>query len=230
MSSDVSTEAPAPTAGAPAEDGEVIDLEDAPLIGHGWKRDCYRHPHDPGLCIKVPSVRPKGARRFRERFSEWHHGGSIGDLHNAREWAAYCRIGDQLAGYLPACRGFVATSRGRGLVVELVRDADGSPSVHLKDWLRETPAQDAAPLLARLEDLFDLLLRHEIWLMDLNLTNFVAQIDGDGNARPMLIDIKRAADNKELFQLSGWSRTLMRRKLARRIARFHAKVKSVQEG
>lgn len=230
MSSDTTMETTAPAPGAPVEAEGVINLDDARLIGHGWKRDCYLHPGDPGLCIKVPSVSPKGTKRIRERFSEWHHGGSIGDQHNAREWAAYRQVGGLLAPYLPACHGFVATSRGRGLIVELMRNADGRPSAHLKDWLRETPADAAAPLLGRLNELFDLLLRHEIWLMDLNLTNFVAQIDGDGGARPMLIDIKRVADNKELFQISGWSRTLMRRKLERRIARFHAKVKTVQQG
>lgn len=222
----------APRTGSDAEvgGGAPIDLAGATLIGQGWKRDCYLHPADPDLCIKVPSLKPKGTRRLRERFIEWRHGGSIGDQHNAREWAAFCRFRDLLGPYLPVYHGFVATSRGRGLLIDVVRDADAQPSVHLKVWLRETPVEEAEPFLARIADLFDLLLRHEIWLMDLNLTNFVAQIGPDGTARPKLIDIKRIADNKELFQISGWSRTLMRRKLARRITRFHAKVKMTQEG
>jgi hypothetical protein len=225
--------APGPSASGtdrPAPEPSPIDLSRATLIGHGWKRDCYLHPDDPGLCIKVPSAKPKGTRRFRERFIEWRTGGSVGDQHNAREWAAYERFGGLLADYLPAYHGFIATTRGRGLLIDVVRDADGTPSAHLKDWLRDTPVEQAAPLLAQLDGLLDLLLRHEVWLMDLNLTNFVARIGSDGAARPMLIDIKRIADNKELFQVSGWSRTLMRRKLARRIARFHAKVEMTQNG
>lgn len=214
----------------PAADAAPIDLSGATLIGHGWKRDCYLHPTDTGLCIKLPSAKPKGTRRFRERFIEWRNGGSIGDQHNDREWAAYRQFGDLLAPYLPVYHGFVATSRGRGLLIDVVRDADGSPSAHLKDWLRATPVHEAAPLLARISALLDLLLCHDIWLMDLNLTNFVARIDAGGEAHPMLIDIKRIADNKELFQISRWSRTLMRRKLARRIARFHAKVEMTQNG
>lgn len=207
-----------------------VDLSAATLIGHGWKRDCYLYPGDAGRCIKVPSISPKGAKRLRERFTEWRHGGSIGDQHNAREWAVYGRFKDLLAPYLPVYHGFVATTRGRGLLIDVVRDADGSPSAHLKDWLRVAPAEKAAPLLAQLDALLDLLLSHEIWLMDLNLTNFVAQIDSDGAARPKLIDIKRIADNKELFQIAGWSRTLMRRKFARRISRFHAKVETTRNG
>ncbi len=222
---------PSPSgAGSPAQGGAPLDLSSATLIGRGWKRDCYLHPADPELCIKVPSAEPKGTRRFRERFIEWRTGGSIGDQHNAREWAAYRRFGNLLAAYLPVYHGLIATTRGRGLLIDVVRDADGAPSAHLKDWLRDKPVATAAPLLTQLNGLLDLLLRHEIWLMDLNLTNFVARIDAEGAARPMLIDIKRIADNKELFQVSGWSRTLMRRKLARRIARFHAKVEMTQNG
>lgn len=230
MTTETALGAPPSGAGDPALGGPPLDLGTARLIGHGWKRDCYLHPGDPGLCIKVPSIKPKGTRRFRERFIEWRHGGSIGDQHNAREWAAYGQFGGLLAPYLPVYHGFVATSRGRGLLIDVVRDADGAPSAHLKDWLRESTADEAAPLLARINDLFDLLLGSEIWLMDLNLTNFVARIDAQGDARPMLIDIKRIADNKELFQISGWSRTLMRRKLARRMVRFHAKVEMTRNG
>jgi hypothetical protein len=210
--------------------GAPLDLGDARLIGHGWKRDCYQHPLDPGLCIKVPSLAPKGTRRLRERLIEWRAGSSIGAQHNDREWKAYGRFGEVLRPFIPAYHGFVATSRGRGLVVELVRDADGRPSRHLKDWLRAASPEAAAPLLERLDALFELLLRHEAWLMDLNLTNFTAQIADDGTAWPRLVDIKRLADKKELFQVSGWSRALMRRKLARRIARFHAKVRMTQAG
>lgn len=205
-----------------------VDLGPARLIGHGWKRDCYQHPDDPGLCIKVPSRDPKGAPRLRERFVEWRSGGTIGDQHNDREWRAYLRFGAVLAPFIPAYHGFVETTRGRGLVVELIRDADGAPSRQLKDWLRTAPPETAEPLLDRLETLFDLLLSNEAWLMDLNLTNFAAQIAADGTARPRLVDIKRLVDNKELFQLSGWSDWLMRRKLVRRIARFYAKVRTTR--
>lgn len=213
-----------------ADSGAPLDLSGARLIGRGWKRDCYQHPTDASLCIKVPSRDPKGTRRFRERLVEWCAGGSVGDQHNRREWAAYRRFGDVLAPFIPEYHGFVETSDGRGLVVELIRDADGGPSRHLKDWLQSTPPVAAAPLLDRLESLFELLLENKVWLMDLNLTNFAVQIKPDGTPWPRLVDIKRLADKKELFQVSGWSGRLMRRKLERRIERFRAKVKLVQSG
>ena len=74
--------------------------------------------------------------------------------------------------------------------------------------------------------LFDVLLRHDVWLMDLNLRNFLIQTCDDGSERPFLVDLKRLADNKEIFQLSGWSVTLKRRKLNRRISKFKEKFRT----
>lgn len=34
----------------------IITLTDDLFIGKGYHKKCYRHPHDPGLCIKWPTV------------------------------------------------------------------------------------------------------------------------------------------------------------------------------
>lgn len=203
-----------------------LDLHGAQWIGRGWKRDCYLHPHDPGLCIKVASEAAAGARKLRERMVSWFRAESAGDAHNRREWQAYGALGTVLAPFVPRYHGFIATSRGPGLVVDLVRDQDGGPSMQLRDWLPQGSADRGAALLDQFGVLFDLLAAHDLWLMDLNFKNFLVQVAEDGTERPRLIDLKRLADNKEIFQVSGWSITLKRRKLARRIDRFHAKFDS----
>ncbi|MEE8213989.1 MAG: YrbL family protein, partial [Alphaproteobacteria bacterium] len=148
---------------------------------------------------------------------------SAGDAHNRLEWQAYRAFGTVLAPLVPRYHGFIATSRGPGLVVDLVRDVDGGPSMQLRDWLHQGSAERGTALLDRFHVLFDLLAAHDLWLMDLNFKNFLVQVAADGTERPWLIDLKRLADNKEIFQVSGWSATLKRRKLARRIDRFHAR-------
>jgi hypothetical protein len=202
----------------------MVDLDHAQWIGRGWKRDCFLHPTDPGLCIKVAS--DDAAGKLRERIASWYHAESTGDAHNRREWQAYHAFGTILAPFVPRYHGFIATSRGPGLVVDLVRDGDGAPSVPLRDWLHQGTPDRGAALLDQLHILFDLLTAHDLWLMDLNLQNFLVQVAADGTERPWLVDLKRLADNKEIFQVSGWSTTLKRRKLARRIDQFNAKFKA----
>ncbi len=200
-----------------------LDLDRALWIGSGWKRDCYLHPDEPGLCIKVARDKPGGARRLRERLSSWARAENTGDAHNRREWQAYGTFGAQLAPFVPCYHGFIATSRGPGLVVELVRDAHGSPSAPLRDWLHDGTQERGAALLDQFRIFFDMLATRDLWLMDLNLQNFMIQVTEDGTERPWLIDLKRLVDNKEIFQVPGWSTTLKRRKLARRIERFNTK-------
>jgi len=204
-----------------------LDLDHGQWIGRGWKRDCYLHPEDPGLCIKVASEAAANARKLRERMVSWFRAESAGDAHNRLEWQAYRAFGTVLAPFVPRYHGFIATSRGPGLVVDLVRDEDGGPSTQLGDWLHQGSAARGAALLDRFDVLFDLLAARDLWLMDLNFKNFLVQVAEDGTERLWLIDLKRLADNKEIFQVSGWSATLKRRKLARRIDRFHAKFKAM---
>ena len=107
-------------------------------------------------------------------------------------------------------------------MIDVVRDSDGALSPSLKDWLESATIERGLDLLARFRVLFDVLQEHDLWLMDLNLQNFLIQTTEDGTDRPWLIDLKRLADNKEIFQIAGWSSTLKRSKLRRRIERFHA--------
>ena len=214
--------APLESAAAPAP----LDLDGAQWIGRGWKRDCYLHPLDPGLCIKVASGEATASRRLRKRIASWCRSENTGDAHNRREWQAYGAFGTVLGSFVPRYHGFVATSCGPGLVVDLVRDEDGGPSMQLRNWLPQGSTDRGAALLDRFRVLFDLLEANELWLMDLNSKNFLVQVAEDGSERPWLIDLKRLADNKERFQLAGLSRGLKRRKLARRIERFNAKFKA----
>lgn len=204
----------------------VIDLDQAQWIGRGWKRDCYLHPLDPGRCIKVASKAPSGVLRWRELMVSWFRAENSGDTHNRREWQAYSTFGHLLVPFVPRYHGFIATSHGPGLVVDLVYDGDGVPSAPLRDWLHQGSADRGAAVLDQFRILFDLLADHDLWLMDLNLQNFLIQEAVDGTERPWLIDLKRLVDNKEIFQVSGWFTTFKRRKLARRIDRFNAKFKT----
>ena len=92
-----------------------VNLDRGQWIGRGWKRECYLHPIDPGLCIKVASEIPVGAPDWRERVALLCRKGSAGDTHNRREWKVYCAFGTILAPFVPRYHGFVPTTLGLGL-------------------------------------------------------------------------------------------------------------------
>ena len=201
----------------------VVDLRRSNLIGHGWKRLCYIHPNDPTRCIKVGFKGRVRGWGWRDRLTTLRFDRGSGMILNRREWKAFRRVGAVLVDYVPRYHGPIATTLGVGLEIDLVRDASGGPSKQLRRWLQTASAEESAKLRAQFDALFDLLQRHEIWLFDLNMNNFVIQETEDGAARIWLIDIKRATDSKEILQITSWTRGQKRRKLTRRIKRFHNK-------
>jgi hypothetical protein len=208
---------------APGIGDDVIDLNAATRIGHGWKRYCYIHPNDPTRCIKVGFGSKTTGWGWRDRLTTLRLDRGAGEVLNRREWRAYNNIGATLADYVPRYHGPITTSLGNGLEVDLIRDADGTPSKQLRPWLIASTAEEGERLLTQFDTLFDLLFSHEIWLFDLNLSNFVVQVTGETVPRVWLIDLKRIADSKEILQVTSWTRGQKRRKLARRIAQFHNK-------
>ena len=208
----------------------VLDLGRAQWIGQGYNRDCYLHPEDSSLCIKLPKDDPQDDLPLRDSLAKWRNGESAGDLYNRSEWQAFEQFGKILAPFVPRYHGFAETSRGRGLVIDAVCDQVGTPSIHLKKWLKMTTTDKGESLLQQFRILFDLLENHDLWLMDLNFQNFLVQVMDDGTERLWLTDIKRLPDSKEIYQLSGWSKTRRRRKFARRIELFHSKYQTALSG
>src|SRR3546814_19909871 len=85
------------------------------VIGTGNDRECWRHPLNRSLCVKV--AKPEQERTQNE--IDYHYG-----RHLARHSVA--------GRYLPRVHGWVETNRGRGLVVDLVQQPDGPPSPTLR--------------------------------------------------------------------------------------------------
>lgn len=92
----------------------AIELSDNSIIGRGSKRECHAHPTDTNLCVMVA--------RAPERINAQHP--------NIVEWLCSIRLDQRGAPFDHRfkCYGWTHTNRGLGLVIELVRDANGSPS------------------------------------------------------------------------------------------------------
>ena len=89
------------------------------LIGHGGTRECWHHPLNDSLCVKVNLENRKNNSLLYE-------------IH------VYERIKNLLPGFIPAIHPeLVETDKGLGLVSALVRDEDGRISPCLSDYLKK---------------------------------------------------------------------------------------------
>jgi len=111
----------------------IINLESDP-VGQGRERLCYQHPDDASRLIKVSS-------------------GGV-SVQSQREIDFYRRLqrrDDVAYTHIPRFYGVVATSRGRGIMVDLIRDFDGEISRSMRWYLNHgTSIQYFEPYLDEL--------------------------------------------------------------------------------
>jgi len=195
----------------------VLSLQGLQPFGRGGKRECYVHPDDPLRCVKVnrAGYEPAALRRRASWFRRWRKSEEQFDK-NYRDWAVLAELEAKndpaIWQHLPRCYGWVETDRGRGLVIELIRDPDGQISRRFKDYLwnegYDERSREAVDQFAAYWD------AHPIPTPTLVLYNFAAQIQPDGKVRLVFID---GMGDTELFPLGRVSQTLARWKSARKL-------------
>ncbi|UCH41523.1 MAG: hypothetical protein JSU67_07625 [Gammaproteobacteria bacterium] len=139
-------------------------------IGEGQERICYRHPDNPALLIKLQ----KG----------------VGDRQTRRELALYRsleRRGMDNYQHIPRFYGMVETNLGRGYMVDLVADYDGSPSKSL--WWHFERGYPVSEFLPYLEELKQYLLDNlVVFSVDMGRYNILFQKLSPQQARLVVID------------------------------------------
>lgn len=146
-------------------------------IGEGGKRECWRHPDNPSLCIKVAKAKPKA------------HMQSVLESHYA-EHLYKCGV---ISPRLPRVHGWKKTNRGWGLVTDLIHDGSGLPALTLRQALEQHRiSMDEAREL--LDEALTWLVKHGVVWVDASVDNVVlirashsrpqlAFIDGLGGKR-----------------------------------------------
>src|SRR5699024_2736575 len=97
------------------------------FIAQGSNRICYEHPNDLSLCIKTPvskRIKVRGISVVEKYCS---------DTLNKRGVPKAHRI---------LSRGLVKTNKGLGLVVERVRNSDGSPAESIIEYVNKHSCTD----------------------------------------------------------------------------------------
>lgn len=178
----------------------MLYLNDSQLVGRGTERYCYRHPHDPSLCIKVT------------------HNLTNNKQQNAKDYAYFKKLERRGIDWthLPHCHGWVTTDKGEGLVFDLLQDDNKQPLKSLSQLLK-SGGLDLETLEPSLQDLHDYLLRNRIFTSDLRESNIVC--DNDGSHPPRLFIIDGIGD-RDFIKLAAHCPPLGRLKVNRQWAKF----------
>ncbi len=179
-------------------------LTDGLLVGRGTERECYRHPENIGLCIKVTHRTRNLKYQNRKDFEYFRSLAKRGI-----DWS-----------HLPCCHGWVTTNRGKGLVFDLLQDDRQRPLPTLKELLvqQQLSLSDLWPALRQLHTY---LLRNRIFSSDLRTSNIVADMRKDGHLDLYVID---GLGDRDFIKLASRIAFLGRRKINRQWRRFERRV------
>ena len=101
----------------------MIVLNEENFVGKGNERACYIHPNDPSKAIKVSYEQNLGRSKQTNTEINYYH-----QLlrRKSMDWK-----------HLPKYFGEVKTNKGKGFVVELIRDYDGNVSKSFAHYIKE---------------------------------------------------------------------------------------------
>lgn len=152
--------------------GKQIELNDGLLLGRGHHKAAYRHPDNPGHCIKIPYEMPDYDLKRELTYRK------------IRAWRGLP------ASVLTEYYGTVDTNLGTGYVFERMMDCDGSPSVSLEEFLndKEIDPDKEEFVSGLLRELYYKELEEEIITSDTNPENFYIQQKAPGKYCLRIID------------------------------------------
>ena len=181
----------------------MLELDDKP-VGKGQERTCYVHPDDPNKAVKVLH----GDKRKQ----------------TLREIACYRELEARRSpvsfSHLPRFYGWTSTNKGEAIVVDLVRDYDGSISKSLKQLLYDGHSiEEFTPQLRDLKRYF--LDNRVVFNNDMSRQNLLFQKVAPGLARLVIVD--GIGDHVRIKTLNAIP-FLVRHKIRRRWERFERKM------
>ena len=139
-------------------------------IGGSAVRECYVHPLDRNLCVKVVKHKTDLPELTRE-------------ISVAKLLAPYLK--DYIVRYDD---GLVETDKGLGLVCELVRNEDdGELALSLAQYQERFGADDVEPELRKV---LESLIRDNLFFYDFDRSNFVVKRMASGGKKVVFIDLK----------------------------------------
>ena len=175
----------------------MLELISANLIGKGLHRECYIHPANQNLCIKIA---------FNENVKE-----------SQREQSYYEFLEKKGISWemLPRYYGHVETNLGTGTVFDMIRNQDRSISKTLDDYFKsnEQTKLHENSLLQALLLLKTYLLDQQIITMTIKPKNILYRESGNTDSRLVIVD---NIGNSDYLPISNHSKFLARYKISRK--------------
>lgn len=183
----------------------MITLKASDMFGKGLHRECFPHPDNNDLCIKVVTF---GDQKETEREQGYY---KLLEKRNI-DWDM-----------LPRFHGNVTTNMGPGAVFELIRDHDGQISKTLRSYLADKSYVDENRvfLLKALEDLKAYLLRNNIITMTIKSKNILYQLQPDNTGKLYIVD---NIGNPEIIPYCSYIPFFGNKKIHRKWNRFFKKL------
>ncbi len=183
-----------------------IILNDSLKIGSGSERDCYRHPSESKLCIKIKHInRP---HKMPQNEADFDYYGFLEKKNIS--WSNLAR-----------CYGWVETNMGPGLVFDLVTDSQGEPCKSLQSLV-----DSGIPLSKfkrQIELLYGYLLDNNVIPAELQLDNILYKPDLGGECCLVIVD---GLGNRNFFSWAVNSISLLAKlRIRKKYRRFLFKLK-----
>jgi hypothetical protein len=204
----------------------VLEVDESKLIAAGTRRRIYRHPEASDKVIKVFWEDQIPAKRRALRRDRWLKSIRRFD-DNENDYRQYRRVMNRFGvafSNIYAIFGYVDTTLGRGLVAEHVRNADGSTSENLGDYVRKHGCSEMNPLV---EDLFENLAKYHVVAKDPHVENIVVRELKNGRRELVVVD--GLGDNNAI-PFATVSKALNRKKLMRKKKSVLRHIRRIAEG
>lgn len=182
----------------------MIVLNQSLLVGKGLHRECYVHPHQNELCVKILFT-------------------NAGLKEVAREQAYYKLLQKRNISWdvLPRFYGNIKTNLGSGAVFDLIKDSDGKASKSLEYYLSsiEETKQNYTGLSKAFLDLKKSLFHNKIITMTIKAKNIVYKRTNSTQGALIIID---NIGNSDFIPISNYISFLAKKKISRRWSRFES--------
>ena len=150
---------------------QVLTLTDSALLSSGSNRQCYYHPHDANLCVKVLHKESPVKTQTRE----------IKYFNLLKRRNITSPMIAELVEVVP-------TNRGTGVVFELVRDVDGQVAKTVGHYLKRDDPFFNRLVVDKLDELIKHLVGKNIIFRDLITENVVLRRIDEDQYVPVVVD------------------------------------------
>ncbi|OUR65482.1 hypothetical protein A9Q79_00350 [Methylophaga sp. 42_25_T18] len=179
----------------------MITLNASEKFGKGLHRECFVHPDNDNLCIKVVTYgNQQETKREQGYYKQLQKRNVAWDL-------------------LPKFHGNVETSMGQGAIFDLIRDPDGQISKTLEYYLddKDFVLTHRQQLESALAELRQYLLKYNIMSMAMKPKNILYQLSKSGQGKLFIID---NIGNSDFIPICNYVPFLANKKIVRRWNRF----------